>query len=92
MDKETAKGYAIDAFMWMAKDKQVLDAFLSCSGANASDLRIRSNDPEFLTFVMDFLMTSDKMILDLSKELNILPEKLQTARSILAGGELIHWT
>ena len=92
MDKETAKDYAIEALLLLAKDSQHLDAFLISSGANIKDLRIRAKDLEFLSFVLDFFMTSDELLINLSEKLNILPEQIQKARSVLAGGELLHWT
>jgi hypothetical protein len=92
MDKNKATGYAIDALMWLAKNQQSLELFLSASGANAEDLRVRAKDPEFLAFVLDFFMTSDKLITSLSEEINISPEQLDMARSTLSGGILPNWT
>ena len=92
MEIDDAKGFAIKALLWLAKDNQNLEAFLMSSGANANDLRIRSKDPEFLSFILDFFMTSDKLVVSLSQDLNISPEEIQIARSVLSGGDLPHWT
>ena len=92
MEIDNAKGFAIKALLWLAKDNQNLEAFLMSSGANANDLRIRSKDPEFLSFILDFFMTSDELVLSLSQDLNISPEEIQIARSVLSGGDLPHWT
>ncbi len=92
MDKERAKKYAIDAFLWLAKENQHLNSFLRYSGANAYDLRVRSKDPEFLSFVMDFFMTSDELILRFSKDLNCSPETIQRASYILSSRDLPNWT
>lgn len=92
MDKNTAIGYAIDALLWLADNQESLEVFLNASGANADDLRIRANDPEFLSFVLDFFMTSDELITKLSEDLRISPEQLNLARSTLSGGNLPNWT
>jgi hypothetical protein len=92
MDKNKAKGHAIDALLWLANNQQSLEMFLNVSGANADDLRVRAQDTEFLAFVLDFFMTSDELIINLSEDLKISPEQLNIARSTLSGGELPNWT
>ena len=92
MDRNKATGYAIDALLWLADNEQSLEVFLSASGANAEDLRVRAKDPEFLAFVLDFFMTSDELIISLSEKINISPEQLDMARSALSGGNLPNWT
>ena len=92
MDKNKAKGHAIDALLWLANNQQSLEMFLNVSGANADDLRVSAQDAEFLAFVLDFFMTSDELIISLSEDLKISPEQLNIARSTLSGGELPNWT
>lgn len=92
MDRKTAQGYAIDALIWLTENKQYLDEFLILSGAKIDDLRVRSKEAEFLCFVLDFFMTSDNLIVSLSENLNIAPEQVQIARSVLSDETLYHWT
>tara|TARA_B100000902_G_C27081319_1_gene799044 strand:- start:314 stop:592 length:279 start_codon:yes stop_codon:yes gene_type:complete len=92
MDRVTAQGYAFDALLWLIKHKQFLQDFLILSGAKTDHLKGRAKEPEFLCFVLDFFMTSDDLIIKFSKDLNIAPEHLQRARSVLSGGDLHHWT
>ena len=92
MDKKTAQGYAIDALICLTENKQYLDDFLILSGAKIDDLRVRSKESEFLCFVLDFFMTSDNLIVSLCKNLNIAPEQVQIARSVLSEENLCHWT
>ena len=92
MDRKTAQGYAIDALLWLTKHNQYLEDFLILSGVNINDLRNRAKEPEFLCFVLDFFMTSDDLIVNLSEDLNIKPEEVKIARSVLSGEVLIHWT
>ena len=92
MELDKAKRLAVNALLWIAKDHSNLKSFLLFSGANADDLRVRSKDPEFLSFILDFFMTSDDLILGLSQNLDIPPEEIQTAHSVLSGKDLRHWT
>ena len=92
MEINNAKELAINALLLLAKDNQNLEAFLLSSGANADDLRIRSKDQEFLGFVLEFFMTSDELILSLSRDLTISPDKIRRAYYVLSGDNLVHWT
>ena len=92
MDKNQAMNYSIDVLLWLAKNQQSLELFLNTSGASPDDLRVRAKDPEFLVFVLDFFMTSDELITNLSVDLKTSPEKLNIARSTLTGGDLPNWT
>ena len=92
MEENIAKGYALDALIWLTKDAQNLESFLTSSGGNTQYLRKVSKDPEFLSFVLDYIVKSDELILGLSKELSISPDKIQLARAILSDGDLYHWT
>ena len=92
MNKDKATSYAINALLWLANNQQSFEMFLNASGANPDDIRERAQDPEFLGFVLDFFMTSDELITNLSEDLNISPEQLNLARSTLTGGDLPNWT
>ena len=92
MDRKTAQGHAIDALIWLTENKQYLDNFFILSGAKIDDLRTRSKEADFLCSVLDFFMTSDNLIVSLSKKLNIAPEQVQIAHSVLSDENLCHWT
>ena len=92
MNRKEAKGYATDALLWLATHDQHLETFLIVSGADVHDLRIRSKDSEFLSFVLDFVMTSDQLILSLSNYVQITPEQVKLAHFVLSGKDLQHWT
>ena len=92
MNKELAKESAIAALTWLAQNPNDLSAFLTASGATFDDLRVRSKEPEFLGFVLDFFMASDELIISLSDELKIPPTELSLARALLPGGDLPNWT
>ena len=92
MNSKTARDCAINAFLWLSGQEHQFQTFLNVSGASIEDLKNRTKDPEFLSFILDFFMTSDELILKLSEDLNISPEHIQMARSVLSGGDEVHWT
>ena len=91
MDKETAKGYARDGLLWLATNEHYLVAFLSASGATIHDLRIRSNDTEFLVSIIEFFMTSDELISNLSSDLHIDPKTIKQAQHVLSDPGISDW-
>lgn len=92
MDKDNAKDYAIEALLWLSKNKNCLEAFLIWSGSTVVELQGQSKNPDFLLFVLDFFMTSDDLILNLSEGLETSPEQLQVAHTVLSGDDLRYWT
>jgi len=92
MTPDAAEKIAIHALSWMAADDEILGAFLDAAGAAPGDLRTRAADPEFLGFVLDFLLTSDDMTRAFAEAANIAPETPFQARAHLPGGDLPNWT
>jgi hypothetical protein len=85
MRAETALGIGQDALIWLA-------GFLAASGAAPRDLRARAADPEFLGFVLEFLLGSDDMVLAFAAAAGLAPEAPALARAALPGGHLPNWT
>ena len=81
-----------DAVIWLAGQPEALAAFLRASGLAHGSLRGRAADPEFLGFVLDFILGADAMVLDFSCSAGLRPEDPVRARNALAGGELPNWT
>ncbi|MCF6303951.1 MAG: DUF3572 domain-containing protein [Rhodobacteraceae bacterium] len=91
MNKEQAEGLAVKALVWLANNQDRLEQFLNASGALADNLRQRAQDPEFLGFVLDFMLLDDQTILAFCDENHLPPENIQTARAVLSG-DLPNWT
>ena len=89
-DEATAIGQ--DALIWLAGQPEALGRFLALSGLNPALLRDRAADPEFLGFVLDFLLGSDETILAFAADTGLNPEDPARARLKLSGGELPNWT
>lgn len=86
-----AETLAIQALSWLASDEEMLLQFLNISGAAPGDLRARASEPEFLGFVLDFIMRDDETILGFCGTSSASPEDVQRARIALGGG-LPSWT
>jgi len=91
MTLEQAESLAIQSLRWLASDEEILSQFLNMTGAAPGDLRARAAEPEFLGFVLDFIMRDDETILGFCGAVGATPEAVQRARSTLGGG-LPNWT
>ncbi len=91
MDKIQAETLAIQALSWLASDEEILLQFLNVTGAAPGDLRARAVEPEFLGFVLDFILRDDKTILGFCSAIGAAPEAISRARATLGGG-LPNWT
>lgn len=81
-----------EALIWLAGQPGALTQFLAVSGAEAAALRTRVDDPEFLGFVLEFLLTRDEMVVDFARAGAMTPETAVRARAALPGGDAPHWT
>jgi len=91
MKSEQAEILAIQALSWLASDEEILGQFLNTTGAAPGDLRERAKEPEFLGFVLDFIMRDDETVLGFCETSGTSPERVQQARFSLGGG-LPNWT
>lgn len=92
MHKDQAEVIAIKVLGWLAGDDDLMGQFMGLTGTAASELATRAQDPEFLGFVLDFLLTTDKMILDFCDVENLSPDTPMLARAQLPGGDVPNWT
>ncbi len=91
MKQEQAETLAIQALSWIASDAEILGQFLNMTGAAPGDLRARAVEPEFLGFVLDFILRDDETILGFCSAAGTPPEAIPQARATLGGG-LPNWT
>jgi hypothetical protein len=92
MNQQQAIGVGQQALIWLAGRPELLEAFLSSSGAAVEDLRDGSTNAGFLGFVLDHILQSDSLILDFTGEAGIAPEDPARARASLPGGHAPNWT
>jgi hypothetical protein len=92
MKQEQAVDLGRQALIWLAGHPEALEAFMAASGAGPADFRARAADPEFLGFVLDWLLQSDALLLDFAGDAGVAPERAAQARAALPGGAAPHWT
>ncbi len=92
MSRDTAEGFAIQVFTWLAEDSERLGIFLGWSGETPDSLRQRLSDPTLLLAVIEFLMLDEAMLIAACQDLNVPFETPMQARGALPGGEQMHWT
>jgi len=92
MKTDQAETLALEALVWISADDELAGGFLGVTGAAPEDLRLRANDSEFLGFVLDYLLSSDDMVLAFADAHSHPPESLLQARAQLPGGDIPNWT
>ncbi len=92
MNKGEAEAMAIGALGWLASDEETLGRFLGATGAAPADLRVRAQEPEFLGFVLDFLLGDERLLFSFCDACGLPYEAPMRARAALPGGDLPNWT
>ena len=92
MARPQAEALAVRALAWMAGDEELVGRFLAMTGAGPGDLRARAGEPEFLGFVLDFLLADEAALIAFAAAENIRPDLPMRARAGLPGGALPNWT
>lgn len=92
MQPEAAQVLALEALGWIASDDEVFPTFLSATGANLADLKLRATDPEFLAAVLDFLLQNDRWVIAFCDATGKPYAAPQAARAALPGGIAMNWT
>lgn len=87
ISRENAETIAAIGLGFIASEPDYLSRFLALTGLDASDLRAASNEPAFLTAILDFLMGDEKTLVAFSQASNTNPEHVAIARQLLAGPE-----
>jgi hypothetical protein len=82
----------IRALGWIAAQPELAGRFLDAAGASPDELRARAADPEFLGFVLDFLLSDEAALVAFAEDAGITPDRPLRARAALPGGELPNWT
>lgn len=92
LGREQAETLALQALGWLAGQEDLSGAFLGASGLSADELKARAGDPEFLGFVLDFLLGDEAALLAFCEAADLTPDRPMRARAALPGGDLPHWT
>lgn len=92
MKSEQAEKIAVDALFWLSGEEEEMAAFLGASGAAPEDLRTRAAEPDFLCFVLEFLMSDDGRVMAFCDARGLPYETPMQALASLPGGAQTHWT
>lgn len=92
MNSERAVLIGLQALGWLASQDEHWPVFLGATGAAASDARDRAQDPTFLSSVLEFLTSSDEMVMVFCDEVGLKYEDPLHARYALPGSERVEWT
>jgi len=92
MTEAQAETIAIQVLSWLAADDDLIGGFLGVAGASPEDLRARAADPEFLGFVLDYLLSDDNMVMAFCDASHTPANAPMEARTALPGGAVPHWT
>ena len=92
MNHERAEQVGIQVLGWLAAHDDMLTQFLGMTGIAADDLRVRAEEPEFLGFVLDFLLLDDEAIVAFCDAANLPTNTPMIARAALPGGDVPNWT
>jgi hypothetical protein len=92
LPREAAELTGLEALAWIAAQPELAGRFLDAAGATAEQMRTRAPDPEFLGFVLDFLLSDEAALVTFARDAGIAPDRPLRARAALPGGELPNWT
>jgi hypothetical protein len=87
-----ARALGLDALLWLTGRPEDVGALLAMSGAEPSELRGRAADPEFLGFVLDFVLADEDRARAFAEAHGLAPEATLRARAALPGGDAPDWT
>ena len=92
LPREQAEVLGLQALGWIAGDPERAERFFAIAGTGADEMRARARDPEYLGFVLDYLLSDEPLLLAFCEDETLAPDRPIRARAGLPGGDLPHWT
>jgi len=86
MTRIEAKNLAVEALNFIVRDEKLLQRFLELTGIGAHDLRQSAAEPGFFAAILGFLCANEQDLYEFCVAVNIDPEHVGVALSILPGG------
>jgi len=80
---DAAESVAIQALGFLAGDPERLGLFLSLTGVGPESLRTAAATPEFLSAVLDHMISDDTLLLDFAAASSFRPEDVVRAQAVL---------
>jgi len=85
--QEAAEALAIQVLSFIAGDAERLGQFLATTGIGPAEIRAASAQPEFLSGVLEYLASDDRLLTAFAAESDLDPATIDTARRLLGGGD-----
>ncbi len=92
MNVDQAEVVAIRATEWLIGNDRLLAEFMALTGISVADIRNQIAEPEFLASILDFLLASDRRVVQFCDDASLSAELPMLARAAMPGGNLPHWT
>ncbi|MDF2234937.1 DUF3572 domain-containing protein [Albimonas sp. CAU 1670] len=92
MTPAAAEQVALRALGFLAGREDELTVFMAAAGLSPDDLRARAAEPDFLGFVLDYLLQDETLLIDFCQEQGLPFDQPMRARQALPGGDAPDWT
>ena len=83
--RKEAEALAIQALAFIAGDGERLGRFLAVTGIGPSEIRAAAREPGFLSGVLDYVASDERLIADFASEAGLDPADVKRGRAALVG-------
>ena len=83
--RKEAEALAIQALAFIAGDGERLGRFLAVTGIGPSEIRAAAREPGFLSGVLDYVASDERLIAGFAAEAGLDPADIEHSRAALAG-------
>ena len=87
LEREQAEAVALEALTYLAQDPDRLGRFLVQTGTGPEQVRERYSDPDFLSGVLDYLLSDESLLITFVEERGLEPALPAAARRELPGAD-----
>ena len=85
LTREQAEALAIQALTFIGADEERLGRFLAVTGIGPAEIRAAARQPGFLSGVLEYMASDDRLIAAFAGENNLDPADVDRGRVALAG-------
>ena len=82
--RKEAEALAIQALAFIAGDGERLGRFLAVTGIGPSEIRAAAREPGFLSGVLDYVASDERLIAVFASEAGLDPADVERGRALLA--------
>ena len=89
LEREQAEAVALEALTYLAQDPDRLGRFLVQTGTGPEQVRERYSDPDFLSGVLDYVLSDESLLITFVEERGMAPLLPAAARRELPGADAV---